>query len=178
MESASGVVEAAILVDRHGSWSACCGRLESRALAAESEMRCSHASKVCDRFEDGAGAICCETHALFFSSLGLCGDFGNDTFCDYLKFGGYRLCAEAEVCPCFACSRLGTFFFDHFRTQTSIVAFYAPSYFRIRVRGRTSCVVVTFRYMSVSNSNILDGKCQEKPARVASAAATRHPSLL
>lgn len=76
----SGAVEEGISVARHGSRSAC-DRLESHAafpLAEESEMRCSHASNVCDRLEsleDGGLAIYCGTQAPFSTFPDLFVDF-------------------------------------------------------------------------------------------------------
>lgn len=147
MEWESGVAEEGSPAARHGSWSVC-DRLESHAvfaLAEESETRCSHASKVCDRlesFEDGGVAICYGTNGLFSPFFDLCVGFVNDAFCDSLildRFlSSHRSCPYGEVCPCFASSHLALFFFDHLQTQTNIVV-YAPSYCRNPIRGPTSC---------------------------------------
>lgn len=164
----SGDGEEGIYVARHGSWSTC-DRLESHdasALAEESEMRCGHALKVCDRlesFEGGGAAICCWTHALFSPFYNLCVDFLNDaSFCDSLISSRLSLlhhsCSPVEAGRSCVSSQVCLSFFDRLRTQSSISA-YGFSYYQSPTRGPTYFEVLSMLF--TTNPNI----CPQMPRR-------------
>lgn len=116
-------------------------------MAAESERRCNHALKLCDRLEGGGGVAicCCGTHALCSPVADQGVGFENDGICDGLI--GARLLCSHVFCPqgavgrCFASSRLARFFFfDRVQIQRN-TAVCAASDCRNPMRGRTCWVV-------------------------------------
>lgn len=129
----SAVVGEGSSVARHGSWSVC-DRLGSRAafaLVEESEMRCNHVSKVCDRlesFEDGGSAICWWMYALGFPFDEDRMDFVTDTFfCGSLILSRVLLfhhsCLQIEVGRSSVSSQVWASFFDHLQSQVNAFAY-------------------------------------------------------
>lgn len=150
--------------------------LASCGLAAESERRCNHALKLCDRLEGGGVAICCcGTHVLcsLFADQGV--GFVNDCFCDG-RIGARLLCSHG-FCPqgavgrCFASFRLARFFCDRVQIQRSSVVC-AASDCRNRIRGPTSCVVGRRCYIGARIRKYFARKMPKRSARVASTAGT------